>query len=115
MQRGWPAGEADDGWMAVKAGAHGPQAGVCWQKIASTHGNLHSAGAGCAAWAWHTAVCGLEVGQQGRRDVHVCLSHTDWKLDTPEQWEALHDFKGSSLKQIEIIYPEWEHHKSFSS
>lgn len=51
--------------MAVKAGAHFPQAGVCRQKIASRYGNLHSAGAGWAAWAWHTAVCGLEAGEEG--------------------------------------------------
>lgn len=113
MQRGWPAGEADDGWMAVKAGAHFPQAGVFRQKIASRYGNLHSAGAGWAAWAWHTAVCGLEVGEQGRRDVHVCLSHTNWKLNTPSSPKP--PWFQRQLIKIEIIYPEWEHHKPFSS
>lgn len=93
--------------MALKAGVHGPQAGVYQQRIGFIHGNLQLCWGVWAAWAW-------PAGNQRRRNVHVCLSHTHWKLNTLKHCQNLHDFRGSSLKQIEIIYPEWECHKSFS-
>lgn len=54
------------------------------RELAPHMGICSIAGAGWAAWAWHTALCGLVAGEQGRRDVHVCFSHTDRELSAPK-------------------------------